>query len=273
MSNAYGDTHSRELVPGVLRGYRAWRLRGRSKPTGLHSRFNSFSWEPEYSPDLLPVTCYPDVSWRRGLNTAGCRVRDSVGRVATRLGMDPDRFLSTCATTGGRLTGAFIDAHGSSWHAPTDSSPAAKCSCGFYSYYDRFSEEFLGTRAGVHGSVRAYGKVLLGPRGFRAEKVEVEAICMSHNLNELVPDANNRARLVGNVAAYYNVPWFWSQEELLRAFPPNDLTALLPPEPAVPEVARATRTGYVTRLDKWGKPIGLETPFPVTNFVIEEAKE
>lgn len=54
----------------------------------------------------------------------------------------------------------------------------AGCACGFYAYHDPDAAPRYGSRHGaqVTGVVEAYGKVIVGPLGFRASKARVLAI-------------------------------------------------------------------------------------------------
>ncbi len=64
----------------------------------------------------------------------------------------------------------------------------------------------------VHGCIRAHGRIILGTAGFRAQRVEMEAIY----------GRGNRV-----IASNYNVPWFATLGELLEHFPPSSVDALL----------------------------------------------
>lgn len=58
------------------------------------------------------------------------------------------------------------------------------CTCGFYAYYTDGQHRNQET---IEGIIKAYGKVTMGPLGFRAQKAEVVALC----LGVRVPDAEN----------------------------------------------------------------------------------
>lgn len=105
-----------------------------------------------------------------------------------------------------------------------DSAPAPvlACTCGFYALLTHDQEELQGavgvvSRTYPIGSLKASGRVVLGSRGFRAERVEIEALAR--------PCAKY-------VATYYGVPWFPTMEDLVAEFPPSNVDSLLKEEVA-----------------------------------------
>lgn len=102
---------------------------------------------------------------------------------------------------------------------------APSCGCGFYGYQEGSCDYYTpgsGEQKGAVGGVfRGYGKVVLGTRGFRAEKAEIlalyvdaEALLKSDNK---IADSLIRMRLEEN----YKVPVFDQYLDLLKAFPPD----------------------------------------------------
>jgi len=67
----------------------------------------------------------------------------------------------------------------------------------------------------VHGSIRAWGRVVIGELGFRAERAQVEAVWSDYPFTR------------SNVAMRYGVPSFESKEDFLKAFPPTGVRDLL----------------------------------------------
>lgn len=53
-----------------------------------------------------------------------------------------------------------------------------RCTCGFYAYYDESQHAAPRT---IEGIIKAYGKVCIGPKGFRAEKAEIVALSLGGN--------------------------------------------------------------------------------------------
>lgn len=96
-------------------------------------------------------------------------------------------------------------------------APTAGCRCGIYAWYDPDDAGIL--RARVFGVVQASGLVVLGERGFRAERATIAAVVTR---NRRLARACERA----GVAVYRR------KRDLLADHPPEDLTALLGPRPA-----------------------------------------
>lgn len=87
---------------------------------------------------------------------------------------------------------------------------AKDCSCGIYAVHN---PEDVDTRGWVFGSIKAYGKVTLGTRGFRAAKAEIEAIT-----------GLNGTDFIGTL---YKVPVYKDVDQLLEKFPPISVEHLL----------------------------------------------
>lgn len=64
----------------------------------------------------------------------------------------------------------------------------------------------------AQGSIKASGRILLGTKGFRAEKAEVEALW---------------GRGTKRLAEFYGVPWLPNKAEFLEAFPPPNVDELI----------------------------------------------
>ena len=161
-----GSEH--EVVPGALRGYRAWR----------------------YDQGLLQACNFDGFPWLPGRNEAVC-ARTPMNRLCD----NPD--CPSCRRCPG----------------PT---PVAECSCGFYAKHrpDNFD-----SRGYVIGVIKAYGKVILGTEGFRAQYAEIEALAP---LTSLYPESLSQ----------YKVP-ILTPGMMLERFPPISVKELLPPEPEV----------------------------------------
>lgn len=191
MASFYGNTDGHELpvpmVPGFLRGYRAWLPRIYSIADG--------------GGPFLESTTFRGNVLRPGVNQSAC-------------------LVSLCAET------AEL-AH---------PSPAQFCDCGYYAVFSSVLEEVamaVAESSGIHshhlifGSVKATGRVFFGEKGFRAERIEVEALAappMTGGLSFL--SFSEVQRNCRSYAPTYNVPFFNSFEELARVFPPPDLSHL-----------------------------------------------
>lgn len=75
------------------------------------------------------------------------------------------------------------------------------------------------------GSVKATGRILLGTRGFRAQKIEIEALCASQSYRL------HRSGILEKIGNHYNVPVFHDLDALLAEFPPSGFEGFLPAIP------------------------------------------
>ena len=94
-------------------------------------------------------------------------------------------------------------------------APFTGCSCGYYAAYEPDGyKDYMPSplHEAIHGCIKAYGRISLGERGFRARYVRVEAVY----------GFGARA-----VARRYDVPWFRNKNRMLARFPPQDVTELL----------------------------------------------
>jgi len=97
----------------------------------------------------------------------------------------------------------------------------ASCTCGFYAvFHPRHVPQ--GPAYRVNGVIEGYGRVVLGPGGFRASKARVLALCPADLLpvHSLRPDLPPQWR---------QVPWFRSLHAAVTEFPVTDPTPYLPP--------------------------------------------
>jgi hypothetical protein len=93
-------------------------------------------------------------------------------------------------------------------------APFDGCECGIYAWYDPRDTRILHAR--VFGVVEASGLVLLGDRGFRAQRARVTAVV-------------TRSRRVAAACGDAGVEVFRSRRQLIRAYPPEDVSALIGP--------------------------------------------
>jgi hypothetical protein len=91
-------------------------------------------------------------------------------------------------------------------------APAAGCRCGIYGWYDPTDTGML--RAGVFGVVEASGLVLMGERGFRAERARIVAVV-------------SRNRRLTAACEQAGIAVYRRRRDLVRDCPPEDLSALL----------------------------------------------
>lgn len=157
---------------------------------------------------LVPMSIWGDARWLPGVNTAICH--PDVRQPKVRL---PDDH-------------------------PV---PHEQCSCGFHAFtaveYDPFYEQhvFPDTPGIVQGIVAGFGRVVVGPRGFKSEKAQILALVWPPWTRRKMEYAEpvstydrRKARWEATMAAY-PVPVFRSIEEATDVFPlaSVDLTSLL----------------------------------------------
>lgn len=161
-----GD-QGRAMVAGMLRGYRTWRLAGRTDPRGG-----------------LPLTAVTrrDVRWQPEMRATCVRPADGAP------------IMPEQPPGGGHV------------------APAGGCECGLYGWYQPDDTAILA--GNVFGVIEASGVVILGERGFRAERARVRAV------------ATRRRRVAARCEAA-GVEVYRSRRALVRAYPPDDVRELL----------------------------------------------
>ena len=90
--------------------------------------------------------------------------------------------------------------------------PNKDCTCGFYACYSFFNSNI--PMADIFGSIKASGLVVMGTEGFRAEKVEVEALWSTDRRHK-------------DVADRYGVPFYHRSAVPFIKYSPVDLGAIL----------------------------------------------
>lgn len=102
-------------------------------------------------------------------------------------------------------------------------APARGCTCGIYAWYASDDSAMLPGHA--FGVIDATGAVLMGDRGFRAEHARVVAVA-------------TRNRRLASACQRAGIAVFTRKRDLVRAYPPDDVSALLgvvAPSERVPE--------------------------------------
>jgi hypothetical protein len=133
----------------------------------------------------------------------------------------PPMLVARCTPSPSGRKSASEDEAGDDHHAPQ-----VGCDCGIYAWYAPDDTRILHAR--VFGAVEASGLVLMGERGFRAERVRIKAVA-------------TRNRRVAAACAKAGIAVYRRRGELVREHPPEDLSSLLgdrsPPEdePADPD--------------------------------------
>ncbi len=172
---------------------------------------------------LLPVTYKNQSSprpWTPGENVAECK-RSTSG-------------YSIGGLTYATLTAASISAPGQVVLPPAEEIkfppkpehgpvPRAKCTCGFYAYFDPgvthgdmslFFDTSI-THPWFLGVVAAYGKCLVGGKGFRAERARI--VALAADMGRRV--ARSEKDLIALVKSNYDVPVYRTREQLLKRHP------------------------------------------------------
>lgn len=91
-------------------------------------------------------------------------------------------------------------------------APQPGCNCGIYGWYGPEDTGMLDAR--VFGAIEASGLILMGERGFRAERARITAVV-------------TRNRRVAAACALAGIAVYRRRRELLRDYPPEDLSSLL----------------------------------------------
>ncbi len=130
--------------------------------------------------------------------------------------------------------------------------PAADCKCGLYAWYLPGSATVsVGPASAV---VAARGRCILGDRGFRAAEARIEAVALPAVVR-WTPRAGSRARRM-LARAYPHTRVYGSERQMLKDFPPQDMSALgiVPPRDRSREYRAAA--------------IGLSVAVPILTFLL-----
>jgi hypothetical protein len=101
-------------------------------------------------------------------------------------------------------------------------TPVKGCSCGIYAVHEPTGR--IDGSGYIGGSIKAYGKILLGTDGFRASTAEIEALAPINPSAQLFPIGLSWLQEIGD---RYQVPVFKSMDELTEAFPPISVDHLI----------------------------------------------
>lgn len=184
---------------GSVRGHRVWRVDALGRLTGV---------------------TYKKV-WTPGENESACLAGESQGYITGMVG------------SAGRIQ-AYISAYDPTFRSTYFTPPPPplsryevssdlkvkhkpeSCQCGYYAYFaeqdtNPYDEE---DQPIISGVIDAYGKVVLGGKGFRAEKAKITALCIPDDRPAVTQDY--RRRVARN---YPDVPMFSDVAEMLAAYP------------------------------------------------------
>jgi hypothetical protein len=197
---------------GVLHGLRVWRLDVR----GIHTTSAAIcGWRPAIGRIVgsLRSTYLDGWQWGDGVNTATCLRRET----------------SHCSVLD------FDDEEASATAEHNRTTVPANCGCGFWAY--TAGEPFPSIPGDVLGVIEAWGSLVIGPRGFRAQHARIIAFTWTHPTDdaEMVPTAKTggiRDFTYGALrreirSRYPSAKWFDNDELMLHTHPLSDATALL----------------------------------------------
>lgn len=158
--------------------------------------------------------------WDEGINIAECLVKPILKSscVHTQHGIDiPMGHGTDCYVDG---TCGLVDKN---------------CACGFWAYTDSTAERYYESYAGsasdmyVTGIVEGFGKCVVGPKGFRAEKCIIRALVLPGKYSQRVWSQPNEDRetidrriINGLSICYPDLPILPNVETLLREYPLTD---------------------------------------------------
>jgi hypothetical protein len=132
-------------------------------------------------------------------------------------------------------------------------APREGCTCGFYGYYtpDLIDKTFNDNSWTCCAAVEVWGKVILGTKGFRAEKMRILGIVPPREIGW----SGDVGRIFWDrVVRKHDVPGYRHVGALVDAHPPQDVRHLIPEPEAEPEVdPYYLYTGF-SGLSSWGAP-------------------
>jgi hypothetical protein len=168
-------------------------------------------------------------------------------RSQPRDGLLPLTSVSRRRVVWGRTLAARCEPFDPADAAPSDDehrAPHDGCTCGIYGWYDPNDTGMVSAR--VFGVIEASGRVLMGERGFRAERATLAAVV-------------TRNRRVAAACEQAGIAVYRRRRHLLRAYPPEDLSALLgpdhrpPPRAVMPPVPWTAGFDGVVFLAVWAR--------------------
>jgi hypothetical protein len=111
----------------------------------------------------------------------------------------------------------------------THKSPDQDCSCGVYAHYLPL-ESYEKQKHSIFGVVEASGKILMGTKGFRAEKARVVALAGYGACNQWFENTEKTRGVypedVVDFCTSIGVPYFPTVRQMVYEFPQDDLSTL-----------------------------------------------
>lgn|SRR5882757_401768 len=116
---------------------------------------------------------------------------------------------------------------------PDHEAPDPDCSCGIYAHYLPL-ESYHAWSDRVFGVIEASGRILMGTKGYRAEKAKIVALSGLGSHNEWFevsrPATPEDTRSVVDFCTSIGVPYFSTVEKMVQEFPQQDLSSLGVPD-------------------------------------------
>lgn len=149
-------------------------------------------------------------------------------------------------------------------------SPEISCYCGIYAHYLPL-ESYTRNYPAVFGVIEASGKILMGTKGFRAEKAKILALGGYGHHNEWfevsIPEQSRYAReslleFCDSIGVYY----FDDVEEMIHQFPQVDLTSLGVPDLSKWEEDRAFAKRHKEQIEYEIKMRNTDLDFAMTQY-------
>lgn len=208
-----------QLVPGVLRGYRAWSLlnpRVAVRMTGVEPA--SFGWREAIAWWAAAVLDVTDVFIRQ---FRPCPPVELVGRYLSEpWGVERRAVCTVEVPTIDVLYMGSRAYHGSGrQYRPLHTTPAPEpsCKCGVYAMYSPYGERYRRETGWMHvdGVVEASGRTIMNEYGFRSQAMRIIALT--------VPSAIPFAAFH---ESYPDVELFFDRRDMYAEYPVEDLSAL-----------------------------------------------
>jgi len=116
-------------------------------------------------------------------------------------------------------------------------APVRDCTCGIYGWYSprTIDQGFGEGKDRCTAVIEARGRVVLGTRGFRAQEARVVAIALPERL-PYIRDWDEQVDLLKSydrALERYDAKPFRSLGEMVRAYPPEDVSELVPKQPEI----------------------------------------
>jgi len=183
------NVHDPALVPSTLRGFRLWQL----SSAGLKALVQKSIWPKD---DQMVAKCLNSILGSLRINWNG----DTVGE-----------------------------------HGPEDQIPVHGCTCGIHARYNPSDlEDLIGNTPNavpgwygatiMAGVVEASGKIILGTRGFKAEKARIIALAPFLFSDQDTYDSYDTQRRLRHAAAVYSAEYYNDYDYLVNNYPMADLT-------------------------------------------------